>query len=83
MYDGHKVIALCIAKISMERNLELIQAFNEAVRKEDYRLFVYQTCSDLFQQLRSENGDKAVLDLMDFDIIDAVVIFNESFHDDA
>ncbi|MBQ8326880.1 MAG: GGDEF domain-containing protein [Lachnospiraceae bacterium] len=82
MYDGHKVIALCIAKISMERNLELIQAFNEAVCKEDYRLFVYQTCSDLFQQLRSENGDKAVFDLMDFDIIDAVVIFNESFHDD-
>ena len=81
MYNGYKVVALCISKAGNERSFEFIKAMSEAVTKSGYRLFIYHTCSDLYWKTRSEEGDKAVFDLMDFDVIDAVVIFDEGFRD--
>lgn len=81
MYNGYRIIALCISKAGNERHFDFIRAMNSAAVTEGYRLFIYQTCSDLYWKTRSEEGDKAVFDLMDFDIIDAVVIFDEAFCD--
>lgn len=81
MFNGYRVIALCISKAGNERHFDFIRALNSAAVTEGYRLFIYQTCSDLYWKTRSEEGDKAVFDLMDYDVIDAVVIFDEAFQD--
>lgn len=81
MYKGYPVIALCMVRVEDERNFQFIQALNERVVKAGYRLFVYQTCSDLFWNLLPEEGDKAVFTLMDYDIIDAVIVFSEIIND--
>ncbi|MGN0696547.1 MAG: GGDEF domain-containing protein [Oscillospiraceae bacterium] len=81
MFNGYRVIALCISKAGNERHFDFIKALNSAAVTEGYRLFIYQTCSDLYWKTRSEEGDKSVFDLMDFDIIDGVVIFDEAFRD--
>ncbi|MFT3952282.1 MAG: GGDEF domain-containing protein [Oscillospiraceae bacterium] len=49
----------------------------------DYKLFVYNTCSDLYWNTLNERGEKSVFDLIDYDITDAVVIFRETFYDKA
>ncbi|MGN1100671.1 MAG: substrate-binding domain-containing protein, partial [Huintestinicola sp.] len=81
MYNGYKIISLCISKAGDERNFEFIEALNKAAVSCGFRLFIYQTCSDLYWKTRSEEGDKTVFELIDFDVTDAVVIFDEAFQD--
>ncbi len=81
MYKGHKIIALCISKTGDERNFEFINALNLAAVERGFRLFIYQTCSDLFRNMRSENGDKTVFELIDYDVVDAVIVFDDAFYD--
>lgn len=81
MLNGYKVISLCISKAGSERNVEFIKALNTAVIQKGYRLFIYHTCSDLYWKTRSEEVDKSVFELIDYDITDAVIIFDESFYD--
>ncbi|MFT3950980.1 MAG: GGDEF domain-containing protein [Oscillospiraceae bacterium] len=44
-------------------------------------MFIYQTCSDLFWNTLNETGEKSVFDLIDYDVIDAVVLFRDTFYD--
>lgn len=81
MYNGFRIISLCISKAGDERNFQFIKNFNDAAVKSGYRLFIYQTCSDLYWKTISEEGDKSVFELMDLDITDAVVLFDEAFQD--
>ena len=81
MVYGRKVIALCIANAGDRRHFEFISLLNKALWKQGYKLFVYNTCTDFYHQRRSEEGEKAVFELMDFEIIDAVILFCESFMD--
>ncbi len=81
MYEGHKIIALCISRANSERNLEFIQALNKACIENKSRLFIFHSCTDFYHWTRWEEGEKSVFDLLDFDIIDAVVLFDETFDD--
>ncbi|MGN0665499.1 MAG: GGDEF domain-containing protein [Huintestinicola sp.] len=81
MYNDYKIISLCISKAGDERIFEFVNAFNDAAKNSGFILFIYQTCSDLYWKTRSENGDKTVFKLIDFDVSDAVVIFDEAFQD--
>lgn len=83
MLYGKKIIALCIANAGDNRNFEFIHAMNHHLQKKGYKLFIYHTCTDFYNQKQCEEGEKAVFDLMDYDIIDAVVVCCESFKDDA
>ncbi len=83
MLQGHKIIALCITKVADDRSIEIIRELNDALTELDYRLIVYQTCSDLYWKKISEEGDKAVFDLIDYDIIDGVIVSVESIKDSS
>lgn len=81
MYNGYKIISLCISKAGDERNFEFMESLNKAAVNSGFRLFIYQTCSDLYWKTRSEDGDKTVFELIDYDVTDVVVIFDEAFQD--
>lgn len=79
MYKENKVIALCISKISI--HTEFIRALNNVLQNNGYKLFVYHTCSDLFWNNQTEKAEKAVFDLIDYNIVDAVIVHEEAFFD--
>ncbi len=81
MLNGYKILALCITKAGTKRSFEIIEAFYNSCLKYDYRLFIYHSCSDFFMKAQYSEGDKAVFDLMDFNIIDGVILFEEAFID--
>ncbi len=83
MFRGYKVIALCITKSHTKRSFEFIEAFHKACTDYNYKLFIYHSCSDFILKDRCGEGDKVVYELMDYSIIDTVVLFGETFHDDA
>lgn len=48
MIGNIKIIAVCMCKVYDERNYRIIRALNNLAIENDYRLFVYHTCSDLY-----------------------------------
>lgn len=81
MYKGHKIAALCLTKINDERNTDIVRKLNDALRSRGYSLFVYSACSDFYWNNRLEAGERHVYELMDYNIVDAVIVFSETFKD--
>ncbi|MDO4317013.1 MAG: GGDEF domain-containing protein [Lachnospiraceae bacterium] len=79
MLGGHKIISVCISKLNDERNYQFIESLNAAAVERDFRLFLYQTCSDLYWRTANEEGELSVFELIDYDVTDLVIIFDETF----
>ena len=79
MFGKYKIIALCITHIHDERNFNFVCALNDALNKLGYKLFIYHTCYDLYEQTATVVGEKAIFDLIDYDVVDSVLIFDEAF----
>lgn len=78
MNEKMKVVALCTTRIYDDYCVKFISALNEEVVKCGGRLIVFSTVSDLYYGTVAEHGDAAVFQLMNFSIIDAVVIQSEA-----
>lgn len=77
MIGQYKIVALCIAKIQEDNCKKLIEALTREMGAIGYRLFVYSTDSDLFWNTANEEGEQTVFELIDFSVIDALIIYNE------
>lgn len=77
MLFGKKVVALCLSRINDEVSYEYIKNLSDFFDKRDWRLFVYATCTDLYWNTPEDKGESAVFDLINYDIIDAVIIMDE------
>lgn len=82
MYNGTKIIGLCITRAVDRGRYNFIQAFNDAAVKHGYRVFIYHSCSDFYNDNPRGLSEKAIFDIIDYDIVDAVVIFKESFENE-
>ncbi len=78
MICGYKIAALCISRVNEDSHFKFTQALNRSLEKHGYRLFVFNTCSDLVKNSLSEYGECYVFDLIDYDIVDTVIIDVES-----
>lgn len=83
MFKGRKVIAVCIPKAFNSDSFRYIKKLNEYACEKDYKLFVYQTCTDLYMNDSNDSGEKYVFDLIDYDAVDGVIIFTEMLKDKA
>lgn len=79
MVDDKKVIAVCVAKIGDGGGYEYIEAMNPCLVQAGYRMMIYHTCSDFYWNTANEEGERAVFELIDFTITDAVVIIASTF----
>lgn len=77
MLNGYKIIGLCTCRVHEEECYRYVTEFNNHIVKKGHRLFVYATCSDLYWDSVSEQGGTAVFKLIDFDILDALIIQEE------
>lgn len=79
MYKGSTIIALCVPKAY--EHTGFIEELNESLMKYGYRLVIYHTCSDLYWNTQSDMVEKTIFDLIDYNVIDAIVIYEEYYHD--
>ena len=77
MFKGQKIIAVCIPRPYEATRFGYIEKLNAAAISRDYKLFVYQTNSDLFMNTSSDIGEEYVFDLIDYDVVDGIIIFTE------
>ncbi len=83
MYNNYEIIALCISKIGSTRSFNFVHALNKVLVERGYRLFIYNTCSDLYWKTIQEKGERTVFDLIDYQKVDAILYFKEAFNDDT
>ncbi|MBQ8171084.1 MAG: GGDEF domain-containing protein [Oscillospiraceae bacterium] len=83
MLHGKKIIAICTTKVNTPSANSLITHLNDRVREHGYIVFVYSTCSELYQLNPSDKGEESVFDLLDFNVIDILVVNYEKIKDRA
>ncbi|MGN1339924.1 MAG: diguanylate cyclase domain-containing protein, partial [Oscillospiraceae bacterium] len=81
MIYGKYIVALCIPRIHDDTNNLFITKLNQSLRDRNARLMVFTTPTDLYLNEVEEQGSKAVFDLINYDITDAVVIHDEAIKD--
>ncbi len=83
MLYGKKIIGYCTSRVNSIADNALITGLNDKLRDDGYIVFVYATCSDLFWKTPIEDGEKTVFELLDMDVLDALVITYEKIKDKA
>ncbi len=78
MLGDMKIVALCTTRIYDDNCTELISALNREIVNKGGRLIVFSTVSDLFFGTHAEEAEAKIFDLMNFDMIDAVIVHDES-----
>lgn len=81
MYNNYKIIGLCVSKIHTDVIFTFIQKLNKALVPLNYRLMIFQTTSDLFNKTLNASGEVRVFELIPYDIVDCLIIYDEYLWD--
>lgn len=81
MLNGYKLVAVCLTKIQDEVTYEFIDALYQAVKGSDYRLLLFNSFSDLYHQNVYDEGAKSIYQLLNYDLVDAVIIKADTIND--
>ncbi len=77
MINGTKIIALCTSRLNDGSTHEFVIELNKRLVKNNCRLFIYHLCSDYYWLEEYMSADSSVFELIDFDIVDAVILMDE------
>ena len=82
MIGGKRVIGVCVTKIHERSRAEFVQKLFEAARPSGTKVMVFNSVVDFYKQKDCECGAKSVYDLINYDIVDVLVIFSRHFFSD-
>ncbi len=74
-------IGICITKIDDNSRADYMNKLHHLAGKHGYRLIVFNSFIDFYSVSPSDKGARSVFDIINFDIIDALVIHTNSFCD--
>ena len=77
MLFGRKILVYCTSQISRTSFCEFISALNEELVKNNWRILIFCTESDLSNDNVNILGDINLFQLINYDIADAILISNE------
>lgn len=77
MLGDYKIVALCMSRIQESFSHDFILEMANALKPAGYRLFVYNACSDLYNDDSKNNGQQYTYDLIDYSVIDVLVVYED------
>lgn len=84
MVGEYKIIGVCLSKIQEEDRFHCIKALNKYACQQGYRMVIFNSCSDLYVWDNiTKIGESAIFQLINYSILDAMVIFGETLKDHA
>ena len=81
MLFGHKILVFCTTKIYEDRFCDFISTLNEELINYNWRIMVFCTESDLFNDNKNNQGEKNIFELVNFKIADAILIEEDKIYD--
>ena len=77
-----KLIGVCFSTLHEEDRFNFVAELNKHAVKNGYRLLVFNSCADLYEQSPETNeGASAVFRLIPYDILSALIIFPNIIYD--
>ncbi len=81
MINNKKVIGLCITRIYQTARGDLVDRLHRRLEKAGMKLIVFNSFLDFYHNNAFDDGARSIYDVIQFDVIDALVIHAGSFHD--
>ncbi len=76
MHNGKNVIGICTAELEQPFHAKLVQRVVKELIDGGNYVLVFSSDSDLYTQSESDEGDAAIYDLPNYDIVDAILLFS-------
>ncbi len=83
MIKGKKVIGICLTRLYGTTISNYISRLHNLAKKQGYKLIVFNSFLDFYHGDAFDSGARAIYDIINYDIIDALIVYAESFCDDA
>ena len=80
MIDGRKIIGICLTRINEQTRAEYAGAVRDAAEALGYRVIVFNSLVDFYFDDIYDEGAKQIYEMINFDIIDGLIIFDETIH---
>lgn len=81
MKKGFKIAALCISEIQNDDIIQMVYPLNRCLNQNGWKLIVYNTCTDLYEQSSFDQGEAGIFHLLNFEYLDAVLIYPRRIYD--
>lgn len=82
MLFGYKILVYCTSQIHRSSFFSFISSLNEELIKNNWRVFVFCTESDLSIKSKNTEGDINIFELINYDIADAIILSDERIKDE-
>ncbi len=80
MIKDKKLIGVCLTRVQDTTRSKYINQLHKLVRKEGYKLIVFNSLVDFYNNDTLDKGAKAIYDVINYDVLDALVIYSNSFY---
>ena len=77
--DRKRIIGVCITKIHDTTRADLMHRLHHLAMKKNYKLLIFNSFIDFYNNDAFYKGAASVYDIINFDLIDALIIHTESF----
>lgn len=82
MIGNKKVIGICITKMQDTPRSRAIDYLHKEATKHDYKLMLFNSAFDVTESINADIGVGGIYDFINYDIIDALVIYLSGFFDE-
>lgn len=82
MYKGKKVIGICSTGLDEKFHMKMINRLFRELYNNDYYVMVFGMESDLFYFTDNDEGETSIYDLMNYELLDGIIIFPETIKQD-
>lgn len=82
MLNGKRIIAICSADNCAEYNIKFLRALNEVAKGFPFKILFFSCFSSLYSMRKHDIGESNIFQLINYDIVDAVVMLAETIKDD-
>ena len=79
MGNSKKIIGLCLTKINDDFRKSFVHCLYNETKDSDYKLLVFNSVLDLYNNDVYDDGAKAIYQMINFELLDALVIMYETF----
>ncbi len=80
MIGSKRVIGVCLTKVHWFGRSEVVDRLNYYAYQNDYKLLVLNSFVDFYKNDANDVGAQSIYDMINYDIVDALVIFNDAFN---
>lgn len=80
MINNKKIIGVCLAKVHDEFRTDYIYNLHRFAKEQGYKLIIFNSLRDLFFGDLNDAGSSKIFDVINFNVLDAVVILDDSIY---